>query len=150
MKRHHIFLALFVSTYCLAAEQLPEGTWVGGDTAAESIYGYMKISSTHLTWGDPARKYAWCSQPYQLLVEPPDAKFTDYMGVSHVVSELRDSKTYRIRFTTARCNPSLSGLRLTFELGTQLFFLIEYDLKGQEVGWMHFNVVPAGAPQGGE
>jgi hypothetical protein len=134
--------ALLVAACACSAGELPRGTWRGGDTAAWSLYGFMKMTDTHITWGDPARGYAWCSRPYQVIAERPDAEYTDLVGKTHVISKLTDRKVVRIKFTTTECGPELSGFRFIFypDAATgRIFDLIEYDLKGESVGWMHFN-----------
>jgi hypothetical protein len=136
--RFFLLAFLFSLPLLASAQELAfVGTWEGGDTAAESIYGVMALSESNISWGDSFQDLT-CHAGYTLIHGKIGDKLDDQLGHGFLSSAGSSFKTYLLKLKNETCT-SVSYLRLTVEDGSpNTLALVEYNEQGTPLGWMHF------------
>ncbi|MGV3742950.1 MAG: hypothetical protein ACO1NO_11645 [Burkholderiaceae bacterium] len=139
--RHAVIVLLVCLEPVLAAtaEELA-GVWTGADTAATSLYGSIRITPEHISWPMNHNYPQGCLLSYSLENEASGITFRNQTGQEFVTGPDMKFVTHLLRIDDSDCALRLSKLRLTFPDPNDPDFLelVEYDLSGEAIGWMHF------------
>lgn len=140
MRHAVITLLVFLDAPLAAAAEELAGVWSGADTAAMSIYGSINISRDHISWGMNHNHPQGCVLSYSLENEASGVRFRNQVGQEFLTGPDMKFATYLLRIEDSDCALQLSKLRLTFVDPNDRDFLelVEYDLAGEAIGWMHF------------
>src|SRR5690348_613040 len=146
--RSFLFVTLSLLPF-LALAQSPAiiGTWEGADTAADSIYGTLKISKSTISWGENSPKEnTTCHARYTILHETNGVKFKDQARRVYVTAANNAFKTYLLKIKDIKCAEprsylqliGISYLRLTIQdKSPNALALVEYKVLTDPIGWMH-------------